>query len=159
MKLLRIVIVMVVFLGICIPQAFGATCTKEDVRKAVLYAADLLKAKGKAALPELEKYRFCGEEGYVFICDMDTVVLFHPVYKKLVGVNQTSIQDAKGKYFGAELKAKAQKPGEGWVAYAWPNPTTKVVENKCTYLKTTTMDGKKVMVCAGVYGISESDCK
>jgi signal transduction histidine kinase len=148
---------MVLLVGV--PQAFCETCTKEDAKKAVLYVVDLVKTKGKAAIPEIEKFRFCGGEGYVYISDMNVVILVHPVHKQLVGVNQANTLDARGKYFAAELKVKANGPGEGWVSYAWPNPKTNVIEDKCTYLKTSTMDGKRVIVCAGIGGVSPKDCK
>jgi methyl-accepting chemotaxis protein len=90
---------------------------------------------------------------------MNGVMLMHPVSKKLVGANQTSLQDPKGKYFYAEFIAKVQKDGDGWVGYYWMNPATKGLEVKCTYVKATTMDGKKVFCGAGVYGISEALCK
>lgn len=87
------------------------------------------------------------------------LVLVHSVHQKLIGVKQTTIPYAKGKYFGAELKAKANGPDEGWVSYAWTNAKTKAIEATCTNLKTTTKDGKKVIVCAGIGGISVQDCK
>jgi signal transduction histidine kinase len=152
-------IVVIMLLGISYSYAAGP-CTKDDVKKAVDYAATLLASKGSsAAFAELEKFRFCGEEGYIFVSDMNGVMLMHPVSKKLVGANQTSLQDPKGKYFYAEFIAKVQKDGEGWVGYYWMNPATKGLEVKCTYVKATTMDGKKVFCGAGVYGISEAACK
>jgi signal transduction histidine kinase len=137
----------------------GAECTKEEVKKSVLYAADLLASKGRAAYPELEKFRFCGNEGYVWVSDMDGLMLMHPVSKKLVGVNQTALQDPKGKYFYAEMIHKAKNIGEGWISYYWLNPVTNVLEPKCSFVKATTLDGKKVWCGAGVYGIGEADCK
>lgn len=159
MKLQKIIVSILIILILCIPNALAGTCTRDDVKKAVDYAAELLKTKGKASFPELEKFRFCGEEGYVWVSDMDGVFLLHPVSKKLVGQNQKGLQDPKGKYLITEMLVKLQKSGEGWVAYTWLNPATKTLDPKCSYVKTTTMDGQKVWVGAGVYGISEVECK
>jgi signal transduction histidine kinase len=161
MKVLKIMvaIVVVMALGISSPAFAAGTCTKEDVYKAVEHATKLLATKGKAALPELEKFRFCGEEGYVWVSDMDGVFILHPISKKLVNANQTMLKDPYGKYLIAEMIAKVKKDGAGWVAYSWLNPATKAIEIKCTYAKGTTMDGKKVWVAAGIYGISEALCK
>lgn len=137
----------------------SAACTKEEVVKAVNHAVGLLEGKGKAAFAELDKFRFCGEEGYVFIYDMKAVCLFHPISSKLVGKDQTMIQDAKGKYLVAEMLNKAKSPGYGWVPYHWLNPKTNTVDPKCTYVKKCKMDGQDVFVAAGVYGIAELDCK
>jgi signal transduction histidine kinase len=160
MRLIQILLVglMVVTFGISSVFA-GGSCSKEDVQKAVDYAAKLLATKGKAAIPELEKFRFCGEEGYVWVSDMDGLFLMHPISKKLVGANQTGLQDPKGKYLIAEMIAKVKRDGSGWVAYSWLNPATKVIEPKCSYAKSTTMAGQKVWVAAGVYGINEAVCK
>jgi len=137
----------------------GAACSKEDVVKAVDHAVALLESKGQAAFPELQKFRFCGEEGYVFIYNLKAVCLFHPISSKLVGKDQTMIQDAKGKYLVAEMNAKAMNPGYGWVPYHWLNPKTNTVDPKCTYVKRCKMDGKDVWVAAGVYMQSLQDCK
>jgi len=139
------------------PVCSGEPCSKENVVKAVNYAADLLQKKGTSAIPELEKFRFCGEEGYVWISDMDGLFLMHPISKKLVGVNQVTLQDPKGKYIIAEMIAKVKKDGHGWVGYSWVNPVTNKIAQKCSYAMGTTMDGKKVWVAAGVY--SEVPCK
>ncbi len=137
----------------------NAGCTKDEVMKAVNYAADLLEKKGRAAFAELDRFRFCGEEGYVFIYDMKAVCLFHPISAILVGKDQTMIQDARGKYLVAEMNAKAKDPGSGWVPYHWLNPKTNTVDAKCTYVKRCKMDGRDVWVASGVYGIAEKDCK
>ncbi|MRR14543.1 hypothetical protein EG833_03770 [archaeon] len=137
----------------------SAACTKEEVVKAVNHAVMVLEKKGKAGFPELDKFRFCGDEGYVFIYDMNAVCLFHPISQKLVGKDQTMIQDARGKYLVAEMMSKAKNPGYGWVPYHWLNPKTNTADPKCTYVKKCKMDGKDVWVAAGVYGIPEVDCK
>ena len=160
MKPTKLIVLVIVIMALGIPQVFaGGSCSKEEVQKAVDYAAKLLLTKGKVAFPELEKFRFCGEEGYVFVSDMDGVMLMHPISKKLVGVNQTTLQDPKGKYFFAEFIGKVKKDGQGWVGYSWMNPATKAIDTKCTYVKSTTMDGKKVFCGAGVYNIKETGCE
>ena len=160
MRLIQVFLAGMVVMALGISPVFaGGTCTKEDVQKAVDYAAKLLATKGKAAFADLEKFRFCGQEGYVYVSDLDGVMLMHPISKKLVNVNQASLQDPKGKYFYAEFIAKMKKDGQGWVSYTWMNPATKTLEPKCTYSKVTSMDGKKVFCGAGVYGISEEMCK
>ncbi|MBN2299125.1 MAG: cache domain-containing protein [Deltaproteobacteria bacterium] len=139
--------------------SLNAECTKDEVMKAVNYAADLLEKEGQAAFAELDKFRFCSGEGYVFIYDMNAVCLFHPISAILVGKDQTMIQDAKGNYLVAEMNSKAKDPGHGWVLYYWLNPVTNTVDPKCTYVKRCRMDGRDVWVASGVYGISEEECK
>ena len=159
MNVAKTLAVLVIIAVLASSQALaGEACVKEDVRKSVEYAADILAAKGVAAFPELEKFRFCDQKGYVWVADMEGVVLMHHIHK-LVGVDQMYIQDPNGKYFNAEMVAKVKKSGAGWVSYRRLNPVSKIIEPKCSYVKATTMDGKKVWVGAGVYGISEATCR
>ena len=139
-------------------MSYAATCTKADLIKAVDYAAVVINTKGKAALPELKKYRYCGEEGYVFVVEMSGKNVMHPI-QKLEGKDMSMLQGAKGEYFGAEMKAKAEKNGGGWVSYTWENQATKKVDVKCTYIKTATMDGVKVFVGSGIFGVPLAECK
>ncbi|MGO9145617.1 MAG: cache domain-containing protein [Desulfomonilia bacterium] len=138
---------------------YAATCTKSDLIKSVDYAVGLINSKGNAALPELTKYRYCNGEGYVFVVEIDGKTILQPANPQLEGKDISVLQGAKGEYFGAEMKAKAQKYGEGWVSYVWENPKTKRLEIKCSFVKAATMDGKKVFVGSGIYGIPSDDCK
>jgi signal transduction histidine kinase len=163
MRLIQVFLAGMLVMAMGVSPVFaGGTCTKEDVKKAVDYAVDLVNAKGgEAAFPELEKYRFCGEEGYIWVSDFEGLMLMHPVSKKLVGVNQAALQDPTGKYFYAEFLAKVKKDGEGWVSYQWLNPATKKLDPKCSYVKATkvSINGKKVWCGAGIYGINQDVCK
>jgi signal transduction histidine kinase len=137
---------------------YAGTCSRDDLVKAINHATDLINKKGKAALPELKKFKFCGDVGYVFVNDMKGKNLMHPI-QKLEGGDMSNLQGAKGEYFGAEIIAKAEKYGEGWVSYTWQNTVTKKVEIKCTYIKTATLDGMKVIVGGGIFGLSADECK
>jgi hypothetical protein len=159
MKKSRVLAIVFLVLIFIVPNSYAATCTKTDLIKAVDYAVDLINSKGKAALPELTKYRYCNGEGYVFVVEMEGKTILQPANPKLEGKDITVLQGAKGEYFGAEMKAKAQKFGVGWVSYVWENPKTKGLEIKCSYVKAATMDGKKVFVGSGIYGIIMDDCK
>jgi cytochrome c len=155
-RILTIIGVITVFL--IATNVYAGTCTKSDLIKAVDHAVGLINSKGKAALPELKKFRFCGDEGYIFVVEMSGKNVMHPI-QKLEGKDMSTLQGAKGEYFGAEMKAKAEKDGFGWIAYTWENPTTKKLDVKCTYIKTATMDGVKVFVGAGIFGVPLAECK
>jgi cytochrome c len=160
MKQLRIIVAMVVLSLFAVSNGYAAgNTTKAELVKAVNHAVDLINAKGKGALPELNKYRYADGEGYVFVVEIDGKTILQPANPKLEGKDITILQGAKGEYFGAEMKAKVQKSGEGWVSYVWENPKTKALEIKCSYVKGATMDGKKVFVGSGLYGITLEDCK
>ena len=159
MKYTRALAVFVMVMFMASTGALAAdTCTKADLAKEVHNAAKLLSTKGKAALPELKAHKFCGDAGYVFVVGMNGINIMHPI-QKLEGKDMSMLQGAKGEYFGAEMKAKAAKDGKGWISYTWENPATKKIEQKCAYIETATMDGTKVFVGSGIFGIPLSDCK
>lgn len=158
MKYGRSVIVCLFFLSLTFSNAQAGTCTKDDLTKAVDHAVMLINSKGKAALTELDKFRYCGGEGYVFVVDINGTIIMNPIAPTLVGKDFTTLQGAKGEYFGAEMKGKALKQGVGWVSYTWKNPQTGALAIKCSYIKTAVMNGKKVIVGSGIYGIPASDC-
>jgi len=45
------------------------------------------------------------------------------------------LKDQDGKFLIRELAATAQNPGHGWVDYKWPNPVTKAIESKSSYVE------------------------
>ena len=156
MKNLKTVLILLVIIAFCTP-AFA-----EDRRKALMDAVDFgvktLETKGKAGFVELKAYRFSNGEGYVYVGDTDGFVLMHPLAAELVGKDCTAIKDAKGKFFGAEMVAKAIKQGTGWTSYWWPNAKkNNTPELKCSYYRVTTMDGKKVIVYAGLYDVGNCE--
>jgi len=45
------------------------------------------------------------------------------------------LKDTNGKEFVKEYIKVIKEKGEGWVDYTWPNPVTKKIGKKNTYLK------------------------
>jgi hypothetical protein len=43
--------------------------------------------------------------------------------------------------------------------FSWQNTVTKKVEMKCSYIKTATLDGMKVIVGGGIFGLSAEEYK
>lgn len=157
-KTVRFLLVTVLVLILGIP-AFAAEDPKKELQDAVDYGVKVLETKGKAGLAELEKYRFA-DGNYLYVTDMNAVVIMHPISKELLNKDCTTIRATDGKYFGAEMKAKAEKTGSGWTSYMWPNHLkNKTPELKCVYFKTANMAGTKVIVYAARFGISEAGCK
>lgn len=75
-------------------------------------------------------------EHYIFITEMEGFnLVFHGTNAKLVGKNLSSLKDTDGKAFVAAMREVATGPGEGWVDYKWPNPTTGKIAQKHTLIK------------------------
>lgn len=71
---------------------------------------------------------------YVFCMDDAGKNTAHGANAGLIGRDLSGLKDADGKLFVAELLTTG-KNGGGWVDYRWPNPTTKKVERKSSYVK------------------------
>jgi cytochrome c len=72
---------------------------------------------------------------YPFVYSLDGVCVAHGANPALVGKNLIDLKDQDGKFLIRELAATAKEPGAGWVDYKWPNPTTKLIEAKSSYVE------------------------
>jgi cytochrome c len=101
-----------------------------NVKKAVAY----LKANGKdKAFAEFNNPagQFSNRDLYIFVFDKQGVALSHGANKKLIGKNMLDLQDADGKHF---IK-KFYEVDKAWVDYKWQHPSTKMIEQKSTYIE------------------------
>jgi cytochrome c len=87
------------------------------------------------AVTEKEK-EFNDRDLYPFIYTLDgTKCVAHGANTALVGKNLIDLKDTDGKFLIRELSATAAHPGHGWVDYKWPNPVTKMIESKSSYVE------------------------
>ncbi len=132
--------------------------TPEMIMAKVDQAASLLKKEGSAAFPKFmgtgSDFLFAGT--YIWINDLNGVILMHPIKNKLVGRNLTAIKDKTGKRFIAMGVQIAEEQGAGWIGYLWPKPGEKQVSPKVSYVKKVhTPDGVMVLGC-GVYDMHQA---
>lgn len=115
------------------------------VKKAVAH----MKASGKekAYADFTSGSQFKDRDMYVFVVDFNGVVLAHGANPKLVEKNLLELKDSDGKYFAREFIQTAKTKGSGWVDYKWPNPVTKAIEQKTTYVERV----DDMLVACGVY--------
>jgi methyl-accepting chemotaxis protein len=131
--------------------------TPELIMAKVYQACKLLEKEGAAAFPKFmgngSDFLFAGT--YIWINDLNGIILMHPIKNKLVGKNLTGIKDKTGKRFIAVGVDLAEKKGSGWVGYLWPKPGEKKVSDKVSYVKkVSTPDGEMVLGC-GVYEMND----
>ncbi len=132
--------------------------TPEMVISKVDQAARLLEKEGTAAFPKFmgkgSNFLFAGT--YIWINDLNGVILMHPIKDKLVGKNLTGIKDKNGKRFIAMGVQLAEEQGSGWIGYLWPKPGEKEVSPKVSYVKKVrTPDGADMVLGCGVYDMNE----
>lgn len=116
------------------------------VKKAVAY----YKANGREkAFAEFNnsKGQFVDRDMYIMVLDSNIVVLAHGANPRIIGKNVLDSKDADGKAFAREFYEIANKKGKAWVDYKWPNPVTKAIESKSTYVET--VDG--ILIGCGIY--------
>jgi len=112
-----------------------------------------LKANGKAAFVsqvQMASGKFHTKPGsplYLFVYDLDGVVVAHGAEANLLGVNRLNVKDPDGKQYTKEFIAVGQKKGGGWVDYKRMNPETKKIEEKTSFV----MAEGGIVVGCGIY--------
>jgi hypothetical protein len=132
--------------------------TPEMIMAKVNRGASLLEKEGSSAFPKFmgkgSDFLFAGT--YIWVNDLNGVILMHPIKNKLVGRNLTGIKDKTGKRFIAMGVQIAEEQGAGWIGYLWPKPGEKQVSPKVSYVKKVhTPDGEMVLGC-GVYDMQQT---
>lgn len=106
------------------------------VKRAVAY----IKANGtEKAYAEFSnpKGQFAEGDLYIFVYDLNGVNLAigNGNSARMVGKNLMDMRDAEGNYLIKGLVNVAKTKGQGWFDYKWPNPVSKAVEQKSSYVE------------------------
>ena len=117
------------------------------VKKAVAYMMEHGKDKAFAEFGNAANTQFHDRDLYIFVYDMNGVNLAHGNNPKMVGKDLVEMKDHDGKFIIKGFIDMASTKGKGWVDYKWPNPVTKAVEQKSSYIE----KADNVIVGAGVY--------
>ena len=75
-----------------------------------------------------------GTNGYLWIHDLNQVMLMHPIKPQLEGRNLTDLQDEAGKYIFQEFNKLVKSNGGGIVDYMWPKPGEDKASKKVSYI-------------------------
>jgi cytochrome c len=137
-KIMTIAIAIFALAGTGLTTTAAANGTADEARAMVDRAAKMLVADGKDKAFQVfddQAGPFVDRDLYVFVLDLSGTTVAHGVNKALIGKSLLGLKDADGKQFIQEMLDLAKKDGEGWVDYKWPNPTTKKVEGKSSYVK------------------------
>jgi signal transduction histidine kinase len=87
-----------------------------------------------AAVADPANTDFHDRDMYVFVLNMDGVMKGHGANVKLVGKNLVKLKDQNGVELIKEMIEATSGTGSGWVDYHWPNPATKKIEAKSSYV-------------------------
>jgi len=106
----------------------------------------LIRVEGPAAYAKISDPHgpFVDRDMYVYVTNMQGVILAHGATPKVIGKDIMDIQDGKGKFVMKEILQLANGKGQGWVDYQWPNTINKAIEAKSTYIEKV---GNVVVAC------------
>jgi hypothetical protein len=124
--------------------------TPEEATALVRKAVAFYKQKGReAAFAEFSnpKGQFVDRELYILVFNLDGVNLAHGNNARLIGKNLLEMKDVDGKPIIRNFIEIARTKGKGWYDYKWPNPVTKAIELKSTYLERV----DDVLIGTGIY--------
>ena len=124
--------------------------TADEAVAMVKKAAAFIAANGKEkAFAEISNPagQFKDRDLYIAVLDKTGVTLAHGGNAKLIGKSMIDLKDRDDKYFIKAFLDVAATKGSGWVDYKWPNPVSKVIEQKSTYVEKA---GDLVIIC-GIY--------
>lgn len=88
----------------------------------------------KRALEAISALKYENGKNYVWVNDMNAVMLYHPK-KKLIGKNLWDLKDKKGNYIFRMMIDVCKKNGEGYIEYWWPHVNSDVPVLKISFVK------------------------
>jgi signal transduction histidine kinase len=127
---------------IAIAPAFAAEKGTADeavalVKKTIAYYKTNGKEKTFAAI-NAQNPEFKNKDLYVFgsLAKDGSPLAAHGANPRMVGKDMGELKDADGNPFARKIvEIATSKEGKGWVDYKWPNPVTKAIELKSTYVE------------------------
>jgi len=149
-KMIGLMLVGLLVSGLMGHAVAAEKATAAEAEAMIQKAIDYYKANGKdKTLAEISNPsgQFVKGDLYVFVWDMNGVVIAHGTNAKLIGKDMSQLKDVDGKQFVSDGVQLAKTQGKGWIDYKWSNPTTKKVEAKSTYV----VKVDDIIFCCGIY--------
>jgi methyl-accepting chemotaxis protein len=76
-----------------------------------------------------------GNDGYIWINDLEPKMIMHPTRPDLDGKNLSDFKDRDGKSFFSEMAKVCKEKGEGFVGYVWPKSEGEKPLPKISFVK------------------------
>lgn len=109
---------------------------KDVAKKMTEKAVEYLKTNGlDKTIIEVnnEKGQFVKGDTYVYLMNLEGVILAHPVNASLRNKNISNLKDNDDFYFIKEILKQTIEKEKSWVTYKWTNPVTKKIAPKHVY--------------------------
>lgn len=91
-------------------------------------------ASKQKALDALRVLRY-GDNGYVWVNDMQAKLVLHPMKPDQEGQNMSQVKDGAGKLHWQSMVNTVKQTGEGFVDYTYVGPQFKTPHDKVSYVK------------------------
>lgn len=86
---------------------------------------------------------------YLFTLDYKGLQLVHGKNTKVRGQVTMQMRDRNGTFLIRDMALLCARDGKGWVSYVWPNPISKVLEQKKSYIER--IPGTQTCIGTGIY--------
>ncbi|WP_085908912.1 methyl-accepting chemotaxis protein [Kiloniella majae] len=86
------------------------------------------------ALDALRAYRY-GDGDYLFVHDINSVMIMHPIKPSLEGKDLSKLEDKNGKQIFTAFVNVVKENGGGFVDYLWPKPNFEDPVEKLSYVQ------------------------
>ena len=163
MKTLMTVLTTIAVLAVCVTSGYAEELTPELCKEKVQAAADLLQAEGNAALAKIKdpngSFRFADGKGYVWVHNLDGIMVMHPIKPSLDGQGILDMRDPNGVYLFVAMNEIVEDNGAGWVPYAWPKPGEETASPKVSYVVLAEHADDDFVAGAGMYDVTASEIK
>ncbi len=124
-------------------------------------AAALINTEGDAALSKIKdpksEFRFADGKGYVWVHNLDGIMVMHPIKPALDGKGLLDMRDVNGTYLFVAMNELCEESGEGWVPYSWPKPGEENSSPKVSYVVLVEHGGNSYVAGSGMYDVTVKD--
>ena len=162
-KRYSIIIMMVFFVSLFASTCFGESMSPQLTKSKVQAAVKLLKSQGDAALAAIKdpngEFRFGDGKGYVWIHNLEGLMVMHPIKPSLDGKGLFNLKDSVGHYYFVAFNEMVEENGAGWVPYEWPKPGEEAASPKVSYVMLVTVGDKNYVAGSGLYVNTTDDIK
>ncbi len=144
-------------------NGFTEELTAKLCKEKAIAAAKLLEQNGEKALDAIKdpdgEFRFANGSGYIWVHNLDAIMLMHPLKSSLDGKNLSGLKDGNGVLFFVAMNEVVEEHGAGWVGYLWPKAGQSGASPKISYVKLAKHDGVDYVAGAGMYDVTVEDIK
>ena len=148
---------------IFISVSHAESLTPQLCKQKAIAAAALLKAEGDAALAKIKDangdFRFADGKGYVWIHNLDGIMVMHPIKPTLDGRPLLEMRDINDVYLFVAMNEIVEDHGQGWVPYSWPKPGQEKSSPKVSYVILVKHGDKDYVAGSGMYDVTAADIK